>query len=784
MTALKWRQVAFTASFLAVCVGNAADDSRRLALARYAVERGESTWRKVETLSERLTSREIFTYALALCEARASEERLPRLFEVAGRMQDKAPESAGYGNFRWSWSDGAVLDYNAVEFCMQGGAILWQRHAERLPADVRKTLLELLDFSVQGCLRHRVPESYTNIALMNAQNLILLGEGLARPKVAEEGYTRLTNVTIYTSECGIHEYDSPTYYGVDLDCLGLLHAFTRNDQARKQAEALLELFWTDIALNWFTASSRLGGARSRDYDYLRGHGMLESHLHCAGWLPGEPNTGVHTILLSLIPWRPPQRLRELCETRFPRFVQQQWGISATQFRTHFVQKDVSLSIAGAAYGAMDLPLTVDLAGDSKALRCYFIPDARRDPYGRKKVPAGPHQKTLHLRPFWVGAQRRGDALGLVAYRDRDYPPTPASLESHIVFPLDVDSLWVGEEAVPLDAAEPFVVDVPPGQPVVLRKGTAAVGMRVPWARGLDGTASPAAVVFDGNPHGACRLTVAHHSFWGIDTEASIPGASFWVRVGSSLDSNAAFERWLRQFADASAKVDSNGASVRVHVTTPTGPLAVEAEAPFYGSTGIEPAPQRIVLGLDGEDLGKRILSQLPAVSERVAAREAIGPLVVAGTDARNGFFWEAEAGDVAAPMRVDEDDQAFESRYAWTPGEPGQRGGGSLGRITFVLDIREPGDYVLWGRVLAPTQDDDSFLIRVATGVSEPVQTSEWHTGVHEDWEWTPVCLHRSNEPAAIRLPKGRATIELRTRENGTKIDRLFITSNRALRPQ
>ena len=97
-------------------------------------------------------------------------------------------------------------------------------------------------------------------------------------------------------------------------------------------------------------------------------------------------------------------------------------------------EDVTLSVSGANYGPMDMPLTVDLPGDRDALRCYFIPDGRRDPYGKKRIPAGPHQKTLHLRPFWLGTQRMTDALGLVVYRDQDMSDHAGTLESHMVIP--------------------------------------------------------------------------------------------------------------------------------------------------------------------------------------------------------------------------------------------------------------------------------------------------------------------------------------------------------------
>jgi len=192
------------------------------AMIAYAVASGERTWQKAQGPAPDLSSRELFTYALALAEARQHPDRLDRLFTVAARMQDRDPESRGYGNFRWSWRDAEVMDWNAVEFCMQGGALLWMRHRDTMPGGARKTLGEILNYAVEGCVRHGVRSTYTNIALMNAENLILLGETLGRPDAAREGYRRLDAFIMHTCEQGISEYASPCYYGVDLDCLVLI----------------------------------------------------------------------------------------------------------------------------------------------------------------------------------------------------------------------------------------------------------------------------------------------------------------------------------------------------------------------------------------------------------------------------------------------------------------------------------------------------------------------------------------------------------------------------------
>ncbi|MBD3293614.1 MAG: hypothetical protein GF393_11875 [Armatimonadia bacterium] len=49
----------------------------------------------------------------------------------------------------------------------------------------------------------------------------------------------------------------------------------------------------------------------------------------------------------------------------------------------------------------------------------------------------------------------------------------------------------------------------------------------------------------------------------------------------------------------------------------------------------------------------------------------------------------------------------------------------------------EAGDYYLWGRIQAPTPDDDPFFGRACTEDAKPVSRIDWHTGQRESCEWT-----------------------------------------------
>ncbi len=578
-------------------------------IASNIVAHNENIWRACQKPSDSLSSRDLFAYALDLCEAREYPERLGRLFELAAQMQDRDPKSRGFGNFWWSRRDGKVMDYNAVDFCMRGGALLWLQERDRISAPAQQQLKVLLDFAVQGCLRHKVDPSYSNIAIMNAGDLILLGEVLGKPEAANEGYARLDRVYHYTQTAGIHEFDSPTYTGVDLDGLDMIEALCQRDSGRSQARALLDLFWTDIALNWFPPAQKLAGANSRTYDFPHGLGDLDRQLCLNGWLPTPPPGELDVVFSLQAGWHPPQNLHQLSD-RFPRLVRASWGNDWWQSRTHYLLPDITLSCTASSYGGrMDMPLTVDLPGDRKSTRCYFVADGRDDPYGQKRIPAGAHQKAFHLNPFWTAAQRNGDVLGLVVYRGPDLPTNATTLVSDFVMPMDVDSFWIGDRQISLVKDQTFHEPVSPGQVVGFRKNNAVLGIRVPWSRTLDGQEAKVFLIHDQNPFGAVRLAVEHVAA-GAKPEFSgtNAGAAFWLRIADGITSETSFTTWRDHFA--ADKIESTTAAdkIQLQCSGQDGPVSLTAGAPWDAPDSATPAPTRAALELNGEDIGGKILA--------------------------------------------------------------------------------------------------------------------------------------------------------------------------------
>lgn len=611
MDYLKLKPLILSASLLPFSILAAAPELP--AVAGNIAAHEEKFWHSCEQRSPSVTSRGLFAYAFVLCEARQHPERLERIFELAEQMQDRNPKSRTCGSFWWSMRDGKVMDQNAVDFSMRGGSLLWLKHREFFPATARARLENLLAFSVQGCLRHKVEPSYSNIAIMNAGDLILLGEALNQPAVADQGYARFDGVYRYTQASGIHEFVSPTYYGTDLDGLGLIEAYCRRESGRAEARALLELFWTDIAENWFLPAQKLAGAQSRTYDYLRGLGELDVQLALNGWIEEPAPNAVDTVFTMQANWHPPRTHQQL-SIHYPRLVCESWGPEWWQSRTHYVLPDITLSCAASSYGGrMDMPLTVDLPGDRQSVRGYFIADGRNDPYGKKKIAAGAHEKAFHLNPFWAAAQQKADALGLVIYRDSDLPVDTTTLVSDFVMPVDDVSLWINDRRVEFSGSNTGRLKIDPGEAVSLRRGTAALGLRVAWSRGLDGNRAQVFLTFDGNKFGAARLAVEHVGTGEKPELKGIsPGAAFWLRVGSGLKTDEDFSRWRQQFREAAVQVTAGNDRIELKAKGTDGPVSLAAGAPWSAPELLDPKPTRAVLEVNGRDIGREILSSAPA----------------------------------------------------------------------------------------------------------------------------------------------------------------------------
>jgi hypothetical protein len=455
---------------------------------------------------------------------------------------------------------------------------------------------------------------------MHCWNLVAMGESMGNTELAQEGCRAFDEWLAYTWKNGIAEYVSTTYYGVDAECLALLARHAKNEDVRTKADAALRYLWTDIAANWFEPCQRLGGAHSRDYDYLTGHGMLDRSMRLAGWMPDAPQG----VIEDLTKWTPPAEIRAQFAQMLPRTICQRFGARAWETAVHYMGRKFCIGAAGMCKGPEDKAFTINFAGGPKMVMCNFVMDGRGDPYGvNKAVTGGGHMKSHHLTPFLTSVQRGPEVLLLASDNSKTKKSGSVewaltTLSSHVVFPIEAQ-VWLGEKAAGTagQASSGTTGDValPAEEAIFLRWEDVAAGVRFVVALDTAGKRAPVRWVNDGAKQKAARLTCVH-----AEKQPEGRGTvAIWARVGEGLD-DAGFAQFRRSFAQAAATVTSEGERFDITVAGTQGPLrllADVAKGERLAREGGEAIADDCLLSVNGKEYGREILRH--AVTKRSAS---------------------------------------------------------------------------------------------------------------------------------------------------------------------
>lgn len=573
----------------------------------------DGVWRRIERRDRDLSARGLMLFATEAAAARGRPERLDTALALVRELQDRDPKSPTFGNLRWYLRESTVRDRNAVEFVVQTAVVLARDHSAGLTPTGKKLLDEFLHDAAEGMRRHRVGEGYTNIYLMKASNCLLLGEQLGDAALADEGRTMLRRWFAFTGANGVPEYNSPTYTGVDLDCLTGVARFARRAEDRRLGELGLRLFWTEAAAHWFAPCERLGGAHSRDYDYLTGRGSFDAHAWLAGWLNRRPpsaegfgSTPAVTTVTART-WRPAAEWTQALQREVPRMIHQRWGKEPWQRAAHYVGRRFSLGSAGAAKGFDDKVCTLQLAGGIDTPMVNYVMDGRDDPYGkRREIGKDGHAKALHLIPFVASVQDGAEVLVLAS----DEPAQPkhrrpveklAGLWSHLVLPLDATLCDARGNALAAGA-------LPANEAVFLRLGDVAVGIRYLVARTCAGSAARLQLVEDGKQYAARRLTVTHAEG---EPAAGRGTVAFWVRAAEGLDP-AGFARFARAFAAVEPEVAERDGRIRLGVAGLHGPLRLDIDLVrrrYHGVSAPNQPPAGFLLRVNDREVWQPLIAE-------------------------------------------------------------------------------------------------------------------------------------------------------------------------------
>ncbi|MEN8779826.1 MAG: fibronectin type III domain-containing protein, partial [Desulfobacterales bacterium] len=130
--------------------------------------------------------------------------------------------------------------------------------------------------------------------------------------------------------------------------------------------------------------------------------------------------------------------------------------------------------------------------------------------------------------------------------------------------------------------------------------------------------------------------------------------------------------------------------------------------------------------------------------------------------------FEAEDGIVKNSMVTAADQNAYSGRYILIP-----NGIGSDGYATYTFQVTSPGNYVVWGRVLASNGKSDSFFVSMDGNAD-----SLWDVVQSTSWTWDKVNNRNGADPVVYNLAAGTHTLIIKQREMETKLDGIVISKD------
>jgi len=172
-------------------------------------------------------------------------------------------------------------DPNWREFIGTALALMLIEYEVLLPADLVRRIDLALRRAIAGTLGRNVPASYTNIALMTA---FLLQFGAVRfnepdwAAVADRLAAEILGR--FRVNGAFDEYNSPTYYGIDLYALALWSSYATSALLRDAGAEIEAALWRDVAQFYHAGMRNIAGPYDRSY------GMdLRRYVACLGmWI--------------------------------------------------------------------------------------------------------------------------------------------------------------------------------------------------------------------------------------------------------------------------------------------------------------------------------------------------------------------------------------------------------------------------------------------------------------------------------------------------------------------
>ena len=592
-------------------------------------------WAALQKTPPQLGVRDVFLFLLDALDTRfLKPEQVEWALKLVQTRAITDPAAPSFGNMYWGWSEtgGDVGDGNNVQFCVQYGLLIKLLFDDRLSPEARKTLDQIFELATIGIRNQPIRISYTNIYVMRIWNLVALGQIYTRPSVVEEGRKFFDIWLNHLARFGNREYDSPTYCGVDIESLLLIHRFSTDKVIKTKAADAINFFLTDLCSHYNQRGGYLGGAHSRDYNRVFGRDLLEEKY--MNPLLGGENTNnhlFHQICLSelqKIGLTPEQK--ELMN-RKNRFIVQRWDSIPNAFSCDYVGKKVSIAASNQSYSPDDKSFVVYLSSPEipQMLNIAYNMEGRDDHYGtwaaegkgekmKHLMPAnypanGGWGKTRHLMYFMQAAQNKNEFVMLAA-GEKDHNCINNYLNSTIILPNAFDELWMGNNKISVPEVGGRIA-LNQTNTFFARFEDVGFAIRILCDNADQGTKMT--LCNDGFNYQPTRENFKMANGKGLRLTLQHPGngkgvIAMWWKVEEGITGDAQFNKFRQSIINTPVNVNDKNGIIDVSVTTSSGKLGIRADIPkkkrltwYYPS----PLPDNFLFNVDGVEIGKPIMKK-------------------------------------------------------------------------------------------------------------------------------------------------------------------------------
>lgn len=217
-----------------------------------------------------------YAFGLLMRDAHGDRQRASECLEAVLKEQFLDPGKPWYGTFRRTPEEGNPpanaemwhdYDPNWREFIGTTFEMILVEYPDRISADLASRMYAAIDRAIEGERKHgRLVPSYSNIALMYGALWDFAATHDKNAEWAQRSGEWVEEVNkLFRQYNSFNEYNSPTYYGVDLYGLALWRVYGSSPRMRQLGAEMETVLWRDIAAFYHPDLRNIAGPYDRSY---------------------------------------------------------------------------------------------------------------------------------------------------------------------------------------------------------------------------------------------------------------------------------------------------------------------------------------------------------------------------------------------------------------------------------------------------------------------------------------------------------------------------------------